>query len=83
MTSNKDEDPRFPGGMNYLDWLFYVLAPDERTPTNLDQIIAYMRKDRDSRESGVKPKKFNYEPKINVAKLMHIKAKPGIKVRPL
>ena len=82
-TTKKDEDPRFPGGMNYLDWLFNVLAPDERTPTNIDQIIAFMRKARDSKESGVKPKKADYEPKIDVAKLMRIKAKPGIKVRPL
>ena len=82
-----EEDPRFPGGMNYLDWLFMVLTPDERTPQNIDQIIAYIRKARDSAASGVKAKKADPTPRVDlVAKAIQmglLKAKPTLKRRPI
>ena len=78
-----DEDERFPGGMNYLDWLMNVLKPDELTPQNLDQIVAYVRRDRDRAESGIKAKKADYSPKLDKLMKKILKPKPRLGVRPL
>lgn len=49
-------DPRFPGTGNYLDWLMDLDVFD-MTPTNVDELIAAIRKIRMAYDSGVKPKK--------------------------
>lgn len=54
---DEDQDERFPGGMNYLDWLMNVLKPDELTPKNVDEIIAFQQKACVAYESGAKVKK--------------------------
>ena len=77
------KDPRFPGTMNYLDWLFRVLQPDEYTPENIKQICAYERRAKASRESGVKLKKNDYAPRIDHAQLSIAKGKSSLKVRPI
>jgi hypothetical protein len=65
MVEEQDYDPRFPGGMNYLDWLMKVLSPKEQTAQTLEQIIDYIRQDRLRAESGVKAKKSDYSPKVD------------------
>ena len=69
--------------MNYLDWLMDVLEPDQLVAKNLDQIIAYIRKDRGRAESGIKAKKTDYNPRQDpvMKKLLKPRAKLG--VRPL
>lgn len=79
----EDHDPRFPGGMNYLDWLMNVLQPDEHNGQTLDQIVKYLRQARASAESGVKVKKSDTSPKIDLVKLGLIKKKPKIGMLPL
>jgi len=69
--------------MNYLDWLMNVLKPDELTPQNLDQIVAYVRRDRDRAESGIKAKKADYSPKLDKLMKKILKPKPRLGVRPL
>lgn len=54
-----DLDPRFPGGMNYLDWLMNVLSADELTAKNVEEIVDYLRGDRASYEATGKVKKSN------------------------
>lgn len=82
-AKNEDHDPRFPGGMNYLDWLMNVLAPDEHNAKTLDQIVEYLRKARASADSGAKAKKSDASPKIDLVKLGLIKKKPKIGLLPL
>ena len=77
------EDPRFPGGMNYLDWFMNVLAPDEHNGKTLDQIVKYLRQARASSESGVKVKKADSSPKIDLVKLGLVKKKKQIGMLPL
>jgi hypothetical protein len=69
--------------MNYLDWLFNVLAPDEITIQNLEDIVMFQRKARMSAESGVKPKKADRSPKIDVVTLGLVKSKPKLIRRPV
>ena len=78
MSEDEELDPRFPGGMNYLDWLMNVLPPDEASPQNIDQIIAFQRKARMSYDSGVKPKRGDAGPKIDVIGLGLVKHKPAL-----
>lgn len=77
-TKDDDQDPRFPGGMNYLDWVMNVLPADEHSPKTLAAIVKYERQARASYESGVKPKKADTGPKIDLVSLGLIKAKPKI-----
>lgn len=77
-TEDVEQDPRFPGGMNYLDWVMNVLKADEHTPLTLKAIVQYERKARASWESGVKPKKADTGPKIDLVSLGLIKAKPKL-----
>ena len=76
----EEEDPRFPGGMNYLDWLMNVLSPDELTPQNLDQIIAGIRRMRAMVDSGVTPKKHQSALRVNklLGKILKPKRKVGL-----
>jgi hypothetical protein len=77
-TEELEQDPRFPGGMNYLDWVMNVLKADEHSPLTLKAIVQYERKARASYESGVKPKKSDSGPKIDLVSLGLIKVKPKL-----
>lgn len=79
-----DHDPRFPGNMNYLDWLMHRLKPTELTPKNIDEIIAYQRKACAVYESGGKIRKADNVTLQNseLAKRL-IKPKPSLAMRPL
>lgn len=83
MAETEEHDPRFPGGMNYLDWLMNVLPPDEHNAQTLDQVVKYLRQSRASFESGAKVKKHDTSPKIDLVKLGLIKKKPKIGMLPL
>jgi hypothetical protein len=76
-----EADPRFPGGMNYLDWLMNVLPPDELTARNLEEIVADIRHRRESADSGVKPKKHESSARVDrlMAKLSKPKPKFGMR----
>ena len=78
MVKEPEQDPRFPGNMNYLDWVINVLKADEHSPLTLKAIVAYERQARASFESGVKPKKADAGPKIDLLALGLIKAKPKL-----
>lgn len=67
MTEKEEQDPRFPGSGNYLDWLM-SLDPLELSAQNIDQVIAYHRRNRAMVDAGVKPKK-NEGPKVDLAKI--------------
>jgi hypothetical protein len=60
-------DLRYPGSGNYLDWLM-SLDPLELSAQNIDQVIAYHRRNRSLVDSGQKPKK-NEGPKVDLAKI--------------
>jgi hypothetical protein len=60
-------DPRYPGTGNYLDWLM-SLDPLELSAQNIDQVIAYHRRNRSLVDAGQKPKK-NEGPKVDLAKI--------------
>jgi hypothetical protein len=40
------DDPRCPEGMNYLDWLMRMLAPNEMTSENINEIAAVIKRTR-------------------------------------
>jgi hypothetical protein len=62
-----ETDPRYPGTGNYLDWLM-SLDPLELSAQNIDQVIAFHRRNRAMVDAGVKPKK-NEGPKVDLAKI--------------
>ena len=76
----EEYDPRFPGG-NYEDWIMNVLAPDELSARNIDQIIEIQRRLRANLEAGVKTKR-NVAPKLELKKLIK-RPEPTIRVRRL
>jgi hypothetical protein len=76
---NTDKDPRFPGTGNYLDWLM-SMDPLELSAQNIDQVIAYHRRNRSLVDAGVKPKK-NEGPKVDLAKIGLGKAPQVVKRR--
>jgi hypothetical protein len=57
--------------------------PNELTPQDLDELIAYQRKARASYESGMKVKKREESPKVDLVALGLMKAKVEIKKRKL
>ena len=68
MTEQETEhDPRFPGTGNYLDWLM-SMDPLELSARNIDDVIAYHRRNRQLVDAGVKPKK-NEGPKVDLQKI--------------
>lgn len=67
MTEKEEQDPRFPGTGNYLDWLM-SLDPLELSARNIDDVISYHRRNRSLVDAGVKPKK-NEGPKIDLEKI--------------
>jgi hypothetical protein len=79
MTEEPDHDPRFPGTGNYLDWLM-SMDPLELSAQNIDQVIAYHRRNRQLVDAGVKPKK-NEGPKVDLAKIGLGKAPQVVKRR--
>lgn len=76
-------DERFPGGMNYLDWLMNVLKPDELTPENIDEIIDFQRKACAAYESGAKVKKADVTIANSELVKRFAKPKPKLFMRPL
>lgn len=61
--------------MNTIEELMHK-DPLELSAPDLDEIIAYQRKARQSYESGVKVKKADSGPKIDLIGLGYLKAKP-------
>ena len=76
-----DEDERFPGNMNYLDWLMHVLKPTELTPKNIDQLIAYQQKAMAVHEAGGKIKKADVTLQNSELVRRLIKPKPKLALR--
>ena len=58
-------DERCPERMNYLDWLMMICPADEYTESNVKDIVHYLKQARASAESGVKPKKADYSPRVD------------------
>lgn len=83
MPKSDGDDPRFPGGMDYLDWLMNVLKPDELTPKNVDEIIVYQQKACIAYESGAKIKKSDVTIANSDLIKRFTKPKPKLFMRPL
>jgi hypothetical protein len=67
VIEKEEQDPRFPGTGNYLDWLM-SLDPLELSARNIDEVIQYHRRNRALVDAGVKPKK-NEGPKVDLEKI--------------
>ncbi len=78
-TEEPDKDLRFPGTGNYLDWLM-SMDPLELSARNIDEVIAYHRRNRQLVDAGVKPKK-NEGPKVDLAKIGLASAPQAVKRR--
>ena len=80
MANETDQDPRYPGTGNYIDWLM-SLDPLELSARNIDEVVLFQRKSRLAYDSGAKPKRGASGPPISLADIGLVKKSNPVKRR--